>query len=437
MTALDETHDPKRKSWVSSAEGHPDFPIQNLPLGIFSPPNGEPRGGVAIGDFIFDLRAAGAAGLFSGAAHLAADAAAGPVLNPLMRLGKEPRTALRKRLSELLSADGAERKTAEGLSSRLLHKAADCSVYLPAAIGNYTDFFAGIHHAVNASRMFRLGLTPNYKHAPIAYHGRASSLRPSGTAVRRPSGQHALEIGQPPGFGPSQALDHEFEFGVWIGPGNELGIPVSISSAADHIFGFCLLNDWSARDIQAWEMRPLGPFLSKSFATTISPWIITPEALAPFREAQSERPKNDPQPLPYLWDDDDQRAGALDIELEASLLTPGLKAQGSPAYRLSVANTRDLYWTFAQMVAHHTSSGCNLIPGDLFGSGTISGPTPDGCGSLLELTENGKKPIRLSSGESRTYLEDGDEVMFRAVCRHPGYVPIGFGECRGVILHGG
>ena len=291
MTALDETHDPRRKSWVASAEGHPDFPIQNRPLGIFSPPNGEPRGGVAIGDMILDLRAAGKAGLFSGAARLAAEVAAGPALNPLMRLGKEPRIALRKRLSELLSADGAERKAVERLSDKLLHNSADCEPHLPASIGNYTDFFAGIYHAINASRLFGLVPTPNYKHIPIGYHGRASSVRRSGTAIRRPNGQHLMEIGGPPNFGPSQALDIEFEFGVWIGPGNELGNPVSISTAADHIFGFCLLNDWSARDIQAWEMQPLGPFLSKNFATTISPWIVTPEALAPFRIAQSPRPK--------------------------------------------------------------------------------------------------------------------------------------------------
>ena len=434
MSVPNETHDPARQSWVGSANGHPDFPIQNLPLGVFSPPDGEPRGGVAIGDAIFDLRAAVAAGVFSGAAQLGAAAASGPTLNPLMALGKEPRVALRKRLSELLRSDGAERKTVQGLSSRLLHNAADCVTYLPVAIGNYTDFFAGIHHASNASRLFGSGLTPNYKYVPIAYHGRASSVRPSGTSVRRPNGQRVMEIGGPPRFGPCQKLDHEFEFGVWIGPGNELGDPVSISRAADHIFGYCLLNDWSARDVQAWEMQPLGPFLSKNFATTISPWIVTPEALAPFRTAQSLRSKDDPQPLPYLWDDNDQRKGALNIELEASLLTPGLKAQGRSAHRLSVANTRDLYWTFAQMVAHHTSSGCNLLAGDLFGSGTISGPTSEGCGSLLELTENGKKPFRVASGETRTYLEDGDEVIFRAICRRAGYASIGFGECRSVIL---
>jgi fumarylacetoacetase len=437
MTALDETHDPQRTSWVVSAAGHLNFPIQNLALGIFSPPNGEPRGGVAIGDAILDLRAAAGEGLFSGAARLAAEAASGPTLNPLMALGQEPRIALRKRLSELLSADGTERKTVQGLSSSLLHNAADCTVHLPAAIGNYTDFFAGIHHAINASRMFGMDLTPNYKHLPIAYHGRASSVRPSGTMVTRPCGQYVVEIGKPPSFGPCQALDYEFEFGVWIGPGNELGRPAPISRAAGQIFGFCLLNDWSARDIQAWEMRPLGPFLSKNFATTISPWIVTPEALAPFRVGQSPRPQNDPQPLPYLWDESDQQSGALDIELEASLLTPGLAAQGRPTQRLSLANTRDLYWTFAQLVAHHTSSGCNLVPGDLFGSGTISGPTSEGCGSLLELTENGKKPIRLASGETRTYLENGDEVIFRAACRRTGFVSIGFGECRGTIVPGG
>jgi len=434
MSGLDETHDPARKSWIASAEGHRDFPIQNLPLGIFSPPDGEPRGGVAIGDAIFDLRAAAGAAMFSGAAQLAAAAASGPTLNPLMALGKGPRVALRKRLSELLRADGAERKTVEGLSAKLLHHGADCAIHLPVAIANYTDFFAGIHHAIHASRLLGLGLTPNYKHVPIAYHGRASSVRPSGTPVRRPNGQRILETGGPPRFGPCQKLDHEFEFGVWIGPGNELGDPVSISRAADHIFGYCLLNDWSARDIQAWEMQPLGPFLSKNFATTISPWIVTPEALAPFRVAQSVRPADDPQSLPYMWDDNDQRLGALDIELQAWILTPGLKTRGKSPHRLSVANTKDLYWTFAQMVTHHTSSGCNLLPGDLFGSGTISGPTSEGCGSLLELTENGKKPLGLDSGETRAYLEDGDEVIFRAGCRGAGYVSIGFGECRGAIL---
>jgi fumarylacetoacetase len=434
MSSVDATHDPKRKSWVASAEGHPDFPIQNLPFGVFSPPNGGPRGGVAIGDAIFDLRVGAEAGLFSGAAQLAAAAAAGTTLNPLMALGKETRIALRKRLSELLMADGGERKAVEGRAHKLLHDAGDCVVHLPAAVGNFTDFFAGIHHANNASRLFGLGLTPNYKHVPIGYHGRASSVRPSGAAVRRPNGQRLMKIEGPPRFGSCQALDYEFEFGAWIGTGIELGNPTSISCAADHIFGYCLLNDWSARDIQAWEMVPLGPFLSKNFATTVSPWIVTPEALAPFRVAQSPRAKDDPQPLPYLWDNDDQRLGALDVELEASLLTQGLKAKGKTAHRLSVTSTRDLYWTFAQMVAHHTSSGCNLLPGDLFGSGTISGPTREGCGSLLELTENGMEPIHLASGETRTYLEDGDEVVFRGVCRRAGYVSIGFGECRGVVL---
>src|SRR6266567_3890447 len=339
MTALDETHDPKRKSWVASADGHPDFPIQNLPLGIFSPPEDGPRCGVAIGDSIFDIRAAAAGGLFSGAARLAADAASGTTLNPLMALGKEPRIALRRRLSDLLNADGSQRKIVEGVSSKLLHDAAPCTVHLPAAIGNYTDFFAGIHHAVNASRMFGIKLAPNYKHLPIAYHGRASSVRPSGMKIRRPSGQYILDAGKPPSFGPCRMLDYEFEFGAWIGPGNMLGDPISISGAEDHIFGFCLLNDWSARDIKAWEMQPLGPFLSKNFATTISPWIITPEALAPFRTRQRPRAKDDPQPLPYLWSEDDQATGALDIELEASFLTPGITAKAKSAYRLSLANT--------------------------------------------------------------------------------------------------
>lgn len=437
MVQIDETHDPKTQSWVASANGHPDFPLQNLPLGIFSSPGKAARGGVAIGDQIFDIASAMDAGLFAGEALVAAQAAAGPTLNPLMALGAAPRRALRRRIFQLLSADGPDRTRVEALSTQLLHPASNCTLHLPAAIGDYTDFFAGIHHARNASRIFRPDtepLLPSYKYVPVAYHGRASSVRPSGTAVRRPNGQRQPSVGGPVEFGPSLRLDHEFEFGIWIGTGNALGQSIPVSEAADHIFGFCLLNDWSARDIQAWEAQPLGPFLAKNFQTTISPWIVTPEALAPFRVPQTTRPEGDPRPLPHLWHDDDQKTGALDAELEMSLMTPELKAQGKPPQRLSLANTSDLYWTFAQMVAHHASGGCNLSAGDLFGSGTISAATDEGCGCFFEMTKAGREPVRLASGETRAFLEDGDEVIFHARCRREGYAPIGFGECRGVVL---
>ena len=433
---IDETHAPGRRSWVASANQHADFPIQNLPLGIFSPQGGAPRGGVAIGDEIFDLAAALELGLFTGTAATAAQAAAGATLNPLFALGTEPRVALRRRVGELLDADGKDRTRCEVEKSRLLHRAADCRMHVPAAIGDYTDFFAGINHATNAGKLFRPDnpLMPNYKYVPIGYHGRASSIGVSDTDVRRPEGQRKPANETIPTFGPCRNLDYELELGVWIGPGNELGHPIAIAEASRHIAGFCLLNDWSARDIQGWEYQPLGPFLGKSFFTTVSPWVITPEALAPFRMAQAPRPQGDPAPLPYLLDTNDQSGGALDIALDVSLLTPGLKAKGLPAHRLSSGNARDLYWTVAQLVTHHTSNGCNLRPGDIFGTGTISGTDAGSLGSLLEISAGGRQPINLPSGETRRFLEDGDTVIMRAHCRREGRAPIGFGECRGTIV---
>jgi fumarylacetoacetase len=432
MPALDFTHDPARRSWVASANGHPDFPIQNLPLGVFAPKGGAPRGGVAIGDEILDLATAHAAGVFDGEAAHAAEAASGPALNPLLALGAEPRRALRTRLSELL-ADGLGER---GKLAGMLQSAANCMIFLPAAIGDYTDFYVGIHHATNVGRLFRPDnpLMPNYKYVPIGYHGRASSIRVSGTPVRRPNGQRKPADEAVPSFGPCRNLDYEMELGVWVGPGNELGQPIPIGKAQEHIVGFCLLNDWSARDIQAWEYQPLGPFLAKNFATTISPWIVTPEALAPYRIAQPARPESDPQPLEYLLDSADQREGALDLELEVLLLTEGLRSQGLPPHRLSLGHARHMYWTVAQMVAHHTCNGCNLRPGDLLGTGTISGPTEDDSGSLLEITQHGQKPVKLSSGEARQFLEDGDEIVLRARARRDGAAPVGFGECRAKVL---
>ena len=432
---VDETHSAARRSWVASANGHPDFPIQNLPLGVFAPPGGAARGGSAIGDEIFDLAAALELGLFEGIAARAAEAASGTTLNPLFALGREPRVALRRRLIEILDSDGREHGRSEALRSRLLHRAADCRLELPAAIGDYTDFFAGIHHATNAGKLFRPDnpLLPNYKYVPIGYHGRASSITVSGTTLRRPNGQRKSANESAPSFGPSRSLDYELELGVWIGPGNALGTPIPIAEAPIHIAGFCLLNDWSARDIQGWEYQPLGPFLGKSFCTTISPWVVTPEALAPFRNAQEARPAGDPDPLPYLLDPADQATGALEVELEVLLLTPGLEAKGLPPQRLSLGNARHLYWTVAQLVAHHSSGGCNLRAGDLFGTGTISAPADDGLGSLLEISAGGRRALTLASGETRRFLEDGDTVIMRARCRREGFAAIGFGECRGTI----
>jgi fumarylacetoacetase len=436
MSVIDETHDPRCQSWVASAQGHAEFPIQNLPFGVFSPAGGVPRGGVAIGDMVLDLRAGLEAGLFTGEAARAAEAAGGATLNPLMALGSGPRLALRKRLSALLSADGPERARVEPLAGRLLHKAVDCTMHLPAAIGSYTDFFAGIHHARNGGmrRDPNNPLNPNYKYVPVAYHSRATSVRPSGVPIRRPSGQRKLPNEDMPSYGPCRKLDYELELAVWVGPGNALGEPIPIGRAGDHLFGLGLFNDWSARDIQQWESQPLGPFLGKSFGSTVSPWIVTSEALAPFRVAQPPRPAGDPQPLPYLWDEADQREGAFDIALEALLMTEGLRAKGLPPHRMSASNTTDLYWTVAQMIAHHSCNGCNLAPGDLFGTGTISGPTLEGYGSLMELSADGTRTITLASGETRTFVENGDEVIFRAHCRKPGCVPIGFGECRAQII---
>ena len=433
MPQIDRTHDPKLASWVAAANGHPDFPIQNLPLGIFTPPGGgQPRGGAAIGDKILDLGAAHAAGLFAGEAARAAAAASGESLNALFALGAGPRQALRARLSALLAEGSAEQAQLAGL----LHAAADCTLYLPARIGDYTDFYVGIHHATNIGKVFRPDnpLLPNYKYVPIGYHGRASSIVPSGTPLHRPNGQRKRPDETAPSYGPCRNLDYELELGVWLGPGNALGAPIPIGEAGAHVAGFCLLNDWSARDIQAWEYQPLGPFLSKNFGSTISPWVITPEALAPFRMAQPPRPAGDPQPLPYLLDEADQREGALDLELEVLLLTPGLREKGLAPHRLSLSGTRHMYWTVAQLVAHHSGNGCNLQPGDLLGSGTISAPDAAGCGSLLETTQGGKAPVRLASGEERRFLEDGDEVMLLARARRDGFATIGFGECRGAIL---
>ena len=434
---IDETHDASAKSWAESANGHRDFPIQNLPFGVFSTAAEDPRGGVAIGDEIFDLKRAVEANLFSGDALVAARAAAMPALNAFMALGKPKRLALRKRLFELLAygEGGAEAHT---LAPTLLHRAASCTMHVPAAIGSYTDFFAGIHHAYNGGvRNKRVPpLLPNYKYVPVAYHSRASCIVVSGTPIKRPNGQRKRADETAPTFGPSRNLDMELELGVWIGPGNTLGEPIPMSRAGEHVVGLCMLNDWSARDIQSWEYQPLGPFLAKNFGTTISPWVVTMEALAPYARAQPPRPEGDPKPLDYLWDDGDQASGAFDIGLEVLIRTPLMREKRMAAHRISASNVKHLYWTLAQMVAHHTCGGCNLQPGDIFGSGTLSAPERSGWGSLSELSEDGKVQIDLPSGETRTFLHDGDELTLRARAERDGYAAIGFGDCTGTIVPG-
>ena len=420
------------RSWVEHANGHRDFPLQNLPLGIFSRPGEAQRCGVAIGDAILDLEAVLAAGLFSGPAKAAVEATRGGALNAFFALGRAARVALRERLQVLLGEHSEHQAALEAA----LYPARECQLHLPAKVGDYTDFYVGIQHATNVGKLFRPDnpLLPNYKYVPIGYHGRASTLRPSGTEVRRPKGQTLPAGHTEPSFGPCARLDYELELGIWIGQGNDMGQAIPIAEADQHLAGLCLLNDWSARDIQAWEYQPLGPFLSKSFITTLSPWVVTAEALEPFRCAQPARPDGDPQPLPYLLDPRDQARGAFDIELEVLLLTERMREQGLPAHRLALSNTLNMYWTVAQLIAHHSVNGCQLQPGDLFGSGTLSGATPDAYGSLLETTVGGKQPVELASGEVRKFLEDGDEIILRARCTRDGVASIGFGECRGKII---
>jgi fumarylacetoacetase len=427
-SGVDETHDPTLTSWVASANGHKDFPVQSLPFGVFSVDGGPRRIGVAIGDQILDLAALAAEELLPGDAITTLS---GSTLNKLFGLDAAARATLRRRLSRLLTD-----KTNRPIVERMLLPASGCSLHMPAMIGDYTDFYAGIHHATNVGMLFRPDnpLLPNYKYVPIGYHGRASSIRPSGEPVIRPSGQSKPAGAESPSFGPSNRLDYELELGIWIGRGNALGAAIPIAEASEHIAGFCLLNDWSARDLQAWEYQPLGPFLAKSFQTTISPWVITAEAMAPFRRPQQPRPPGDPRPLDYLWDDQDQASGALAIELEATLSTARMRQAGLPPHRLSSGPASNLYWTVAQLLTHHTSNGCNLNPGDLLGTGTISGPDQGSFGSLMEISKGGTEPIRLASGETRIFLEEGDEVSLSATAHADGYVPIGFGPCTGVIL---
>ncbi len=432
---IDETHDPERRSWVESANApDSDFPIQNLPFGVFRRSGGDgwPRVGIAIGDRILDVTAALDEDLLEGTAAEACDA---PSMNPLLALAPEDWRGLRRQVSALLDRDGSA-VPSEAVQERITVPMAECELLLPLEVGDFTDFYASIHHATNVGSMFRPDnpLLPNYRWIPIGYHGRASSVVVSGSPVRRPSGQRKPEEeGGSPSFGPSRLLDYELEVGIVVGGGNVLGTSIPLADAERHIFGLCLLNDWSARDLQAWEYQPLGPFLAKSFASTISPWIITRDALAPFRIPAFTRPEGDPEPLPHLLDEADRAAGGFDLTLEVHLRTPAMEEAGGGPFVVSRGSFRDMYWTPAQMVAHHASNGCNLRPGDLLGSGTVSGAAPGSRGCLLERTWRGTEPLDLPGGETRKFLQDGDEVILRGWCRREGRVAIGFGSCAGVV----
>ena len=414
---IDETHDASLQSWVESANDRAtDFPIQNLPFGRFRRSGEEAyRIGVAIGDQVVDLAHAGLV--------------QGDDMNALMALPPEARFALRAALSKQL------RRGADESLRKSLVEQSGVEMGVPCRIGDYTDFYTSIHHATSVGRQFRPDnpLLPNYKWVPIGYHGRASSIVASGTPIRRPRGQSKGPNDETPQLGPSKRLDYELEVGIFVAGGNAQGDPIAIADAESHVFGLSLFNDWTARDIQAWEYQPLGPFLSKNFASTLSPWVVTMEALAPFR-APFVRPAGDPAPLPYLDDASNRAHGAVDMTLEVWISTQAMRSAGLAPQRLMQSNFKDSYWTVAQLVAHHTVNGCNLAPGDLFGSGTQSGPEPGQGGSMLELSAGGKQPLRLANGETRSFLEDGDTVILRGFCARDGFRRIGFGDCAGTIV---
>ncbi|WP_252180346.1 fumarylacetoacetase [Endozoicomonas sp. 4G] len=432
MISLNETHDVNLTSWVSCANtSDTDFPIQNLPFAVFRTDSEPFRCGVAIGNQILDLKATADVKPFEGKAADALAACAQKNLNPLMELGFEYWSALRLSLSRAL-------RTGSELESQLkpclitMNKA---EFALPCQIRDYTDFYSSIHHAKAVGSLFRPDnpLLPNYKWVPIGYHGRASSIEVSGQTFHRPAGQTKAPDAESPAYGPCKRLDYELEMGIFIGQGNQLGNAIALDKTDQHIFGMCLLNDWSARDIQAWEYQPLGPFLAKSFASTISPWIVTLEALAPFRTGYL-RPTEDPQPLPYLSSEENSILGALDIQLEVLLQTPAMKSAQQSMEKLSQSSFKHSYWSVGQMVAHHASNGCNLQSGDLLGTGTQSGPRPEEAGSLLELTKGGKEPLTLTNGEQRTFLQDGDTVIMKGWCEKEGAASIGFGEVAATVL---
>ncbi|MGY8870800.1 MAG: fumarylacetoacetase [Pseudomonadales bacterium] len=432
VNKLNETHGLILKSWVDSAnQTNSDFPIQNLPFAIFRRAGSSEafRGGVAIGDQVVDLAAVAENALFSGEAAAAAKACSQPTLNSFMGMGAAYASALRLALSRGLR-EGADK----ALQSCLIAQS-DVEFDLPATIGDYTDFYTSVHHATSVGKLFRPDnpLLPNYKWVPIGYHGRSSSIGVSGQEFHRPVGQTKAPDAEVPSLGPCKRLDYELELGIYIGQGNEMGDAIKLDDSDDHVFGFCLFNDWSARDIQAWEYQPLGPFLAKNFASTVSPWIVTLEAMAPYRTPWT-RDAADPQPLPYLESDTNREQGAFDIKLEVLIQTEKMRLENQEDKSVSLSNFSYSYWTVAQMVAHHTVNGCNLKPGDFLGSGTQSGPDYEESGSLLELSRGGKESIDLGNGESRTFLNDGDTVVLKGWCQKEGAARIGFGEVRSTVL---
>jgi fumarylacetoacetase len=420
-------------SWISSAnEPGCGFPLQNLPFCAFEAGGVGPHLGVGVGKFILDLHEVAETNLLESLGECVREACRAPSINRLMECGSEAATSLRRVLMDLLRVEAAAETiaTIEPLL-RPMERTVFCK---PVAVGNYSDFYSSIHHAMNVGRLFRpeSPLLPNYKFVPIGYHGRASSLVISGTSVVRPQGQMKLSPTEAPVFGPCRQLDYELEVGAYIGRGNVLGRPIGIEAAERHIFGIGLVNDWSARDIQAWESQPLGPFLGKSFATSVSPWVVAMDALAPFRVPIALRPEGDPEPLPYLTSTEAGSA-AIDVKLEVHISTEAMRRKSLPPCRLSLANLKDIYWSFPQMVTHHTSNGCNLVAGDLIASGTISGAEKETQGSLLEITSRGAAPLQLANGEVRSFLEDGDEIILSGFCERDGLPRIGLGECRGTI----
>lgn len=437
MHPLNHTHDPGARSWVPTANGHPDFPIQNLPMGVFRRAGSEEawRGGMAIGNYIVDLAALASTGVLRGDAQAACTLAAQPQLNALMAQGPAAWQALRHGVFAVLAHD-APTATQQAAQACLVPQA-EAQYTLPSQIGDYSDFYTSIHHARNVGRVIRPDdpLTPNFVWLPIAYHGRASSVVISGTPFRRPNGQAFPPGAKAPVYTPCTRLDYELEMGFYVGPGNAQGSQVPLAKAEAHIFGMCLLNDWSARDHQFWEMAPLGPFLGKNFCTSVSPWVVMMEALAPFRVPVAERPAPEPQPLPYLEHPGNRAAGGVDVQLTVSIDTEATRAAGKAPSEVSRTSFRHQYWTVAQMVTQHTVGGCNLQSGDLIGTGTISGPTPGEAGAIVELSRGGTAPITLSAtGEQRAFLLDGDAVILRGWCEREGAVRIGFGTCEGRVL---
>jgi fumarylacetoacetase len=434
MSLINETHDIKLTSWVSSAnDAKTDFPIQNLPFAVFrrKDSNEEFRGGVAIGSQVLDLNVVANANIFTGLAQEAVVAANAAALNEFMGMGIEYWSALRLALSNALR-EGSEHQAT--LENSLIAQA-DIEFSMPCHIGDYTDFYTSIYHATAVGSLFRPDnpLLPNYKWVPIGYHGRASSIDVSGQEFHRPKGQTKAPDAEVPSFGPAKRLDYELEMGIYLGKGNDLGDAISIKNAENHVFGFCVFNDWSARDLQAWEYQPLGPFLAKNFASTVSPWIVTTEALAPYRTSWT-RDENDPQPLEYLDSKENREQGSFDVSMDVQIETEQMRKAGTEASKVSQSSFKHSYWTVAQMVTHHTVNGCNFVPGDMLGSGTQSGPEHEEAGSMLELSRGGKEAITLSNGEQRKFLEDGDKVIMRGWCEADGYARIGFGSVEGTIL---